>query len=73
MPVGLVLPPARAAPEEAAEAEPAPAAPAPRKAPPQGQRKGWVPRSQADFACDMHRRFAVLLLKKRQQRILELL
>ena len=50
MPVGLVLPPARAAPEEAAEAEPAPAAPAPRKAPPQGQRKGWVPRSQADFA-----------------------
>ena len=51
MPVGLVLP----APTHVEATEPeetgtmGPPAPTVRKPPPQGQRKGWIPRSQADF------------------------
>ena len=52
---GLMLPPARNLPQPdeddaagAAIAAPPPAAGV-KKPPPQGQRKGWVPRSQADF------------------------
>jgi SNW domain-containing protein 1 len=51
MTVGLVLPaPVHAeAPAEEEPAMAAPPAPTVRRAPPQGKRKGWIPRSQADF------------------------